>query len=157
MPKLIKESEQKRQKSRNLITFSGALIGIDIVLLQAFISIGIADSSLLVAMICFIMAIPSLSANIVSLILIEKEGYVYGNGRTGLICDILFILGTLFTLAGISASIWHLNRILSWVFVGCIIVAYFASAAAVPAESDIANQQKADEKEQKQEELAKEQ
>jgi hypothetical protein len=62
----------------------------------------------------------------------------------------------LLTIVGLSASILHLNWIVCWVFVGCSIVVFFASGAAIPIDTEIAKQQKADEKEQKQERITKE-
>lgn len=92
--------------------WSGALIGIGIVILQGFFSSNSVDKPALVSVFAFAIAIPILSCNLLTNFIRRSN-----KKPSESIWEILFyVVGIFAALTGIGAAFWHVCRFATLVF-----------------------------------------
>ena len=93
--------------------WSGALIGVGLVILQGFFSLSCIDTPAFISIIAFAVAIPVLSCNLLTNFLKKR----YRRGSSDRIWEILFYGGGVLTaLVGFGAAFWHASWISAVVF-----------------------------------------
>src|SRR5690349_4320640 len=108
---------QKRQlrsnpyavKLHNL--YAGGLMLISLVILQVFLSLGTLDTTALISIICFAVALPFLSGALVLNIIESRYQYSSSHRAVSLGVHFAFLLSAFIDVVGISSAFWHT----SWV------------------------------------------
>ncbi len=116
--------------TRNLVsTWCAALIGISLIILQDYISIGITDSAVFISLIAFSLALPLLAGTIFYFGFELQNDYTLLRYR---FTEITIITGALSALIGIDAALWHLTWIAGAVFIITLFVVYLGIAMNLP-------------------------
>lgn len=109
---LIKGKSSEYVTTAESLVLSG-LIGIDIVIIQAFIPLGLVDLAVTISLLAFAVAIPPLAISIFLNQFIWGAGY---QPRSFIKYNLLKVIGAFATFIGLNATFWYASWILGVVF-----------------------------------------
>jgi hypothetical protein len=94
---------------------AGGFVGAGLVIIQAFIPLGMIDIPVSISILAFAVSIPLLGTNILAVTVSRKYS-------TSKITHILFWLGVIGASVGITAAFWHASWIAGVMFIASDIV-----------------------------------
>jgi hypothetical protein len=109
---LIKGKSPEYVTTAESLVLSG-LTGIDIVIIQAFIPLGLIHPAIIVSLFTFAIAIPFLAISIFLNQFIWGAGY---QPRSFVQYNLLKVIGAFFTLIGLNATFWYASWIIGVIF-----------------------------------------
>ena len=136
MRKLKKLSEKDKIDNTYLLLYSTGLIAISLLILQDFISTGVSDIAIFIALIAFSLALPLLVGAVILYRVQVEYGY-YSYSVPYVIAVLTFALGSVCALIGIDATFWHISWIAGIVFVVVTIVAFLIFGSAMPPYEEV--------------------
>jgi uncharacterized membrane protein len=94
------------------------MIGVDLIVLQVFISLGVPDAASFVAVLAFAIGLPLLAAfiYIINDPTIDYASVISSRKPLGWLLLICLMIGFLASLIGLSAAFWHMSWIAGIIF-----------------------------------------
>lgn len=139
-PNLHKADEKYKWQIQLENITSGGLIAISLVILQTFVSATSLDILLLIATCSFSIAIPILAGKLFLNFILSTHDYYLPSFRHGILRGSI-VIGCLFAMIGIIATLWHISWIAALLFLASTILMYVLGALYFPHLIEIAEKE----------------